>query len=349
MLISFIVPVYNAEKYLDQCVKSLLAQSHKKTEIILVDDGSSDGSAVLCDRFGEDDSRIRVYHKENGGVHTARNLGIQEAKGEYVFFVDSDDWIDIDTAHTVLEIIHAHSPDVVRFTYIRETENHASPKVNTFVAEGLSTGQACKTVYRQTMGLIGPEWKHPENFNFLATTCTSAYRRELLITHNIQFEPREPIGSFEDGLFNLKFMRIAEGFYYLDRPLYHYRKTNAESCTANYRTDYLQKQTRLFEQLYEMVSAEQDAQLQEAFYNRVIFSNLELCLNAVKSSQKGSVQRKEIRNILESELHCKAGKRIELRWFSPKWKVFFFLIKYRLTGMVYWMTKIIRYFQKRGG
>lgn len=349
MLISFIVPVYNAEKYLKPCVDSLLEQTYSQLEIILVDDGSTDHSGKICDEYAEKDPRVRVFHQENGGVHTARNLGICEAKGDYILFVDADDWIDSNTVQTVYGIIHEHYPDVVRFTYIRELDNRSVKKTNTFVTEGLSTGIACKKVFRQTMGLVEQEWTKPENFNFLATTCTSAYKRSLLITHNIRFEPREPIGSFEDGLFNLQFMQIAESFYYMDEGFYHYRKTNAESCTANYRTDYLQKQTKLFERLYEMASGEQELQLKNAFYNRVIFSNLELCLNAVKSSYSIAMQCKEIREILNSEFHCKAAEYIEFRWFSLKWKVYFFFIKHQMTVMVYLMTRVIRYIQKRGG
>ena len=93
-LISVIVPVYNIEEYLPRCVKSIVNQSYKNLEILLVDDGSTDGTGVLCDRLAETDSRIRVFHKKNGGSSSARNFGIKEAKGEFLAFVDSDDYIE---------------------------------------------------------------------------------------------------------------------------------------------------------------------------------------------------------------------------------------------------------------
>ena len=92
-LISVIVPVYNIENYLERCVNSIREQTYNNLEILLVDDGSTDSSGALCDRFAEADERIRVFHKENGGSSSARNLGIAEAKGEYLGFVDSDDYI----------------------------------------------------------------------------------------------------------------------------------------------------------------------------------------------------------------------------------------------------------------
>ncbi len=97
ILISVIVPVYNIEKeYLERCIKSICSQTYKNLDIILVDDGSTDGSGAVCDRYVAEDSRIRVFHKENGGSSSARNLGIKEAKGEYIGFIDSDDYIEPD-------------------------------------------------------------------------------------------------------------------------------------------------------------------------------------------------------------------------------------------------------------
>lgn len=95
-LISVIVPVYNIEDYLERCIRSIMGQTYQNLEILLVDDGSTDSSGAICDRLAEEDSRIRVFHKENGGSSSARNLGIREAKGEYIGFIDSDDYIEPD-------------------------------------------------------------------------------------------------------------------------------------------------------------------------------------------------------------------------------------------------------------
>ena len=91
--ISVIIPVYNAEKYISDCLESVVRQTYKNLEILLIDDGSKDGSAGICQEWCKKDARIRLLQKENGGVSSARNLGLQEASGEYVTFVDADDWI----------------------------------------------------------------------------------------------------------------------------------------------------------------------------------------------------------------------------------------------------------------
>lgn len=107
-MISVVVPVYNTKEYLERCVKSLLAQTYTDMEIILVDDGSTDGSGEICDRFAAGEQRIRVFHKENGGSSSARNLGIDNAKGDYIGFVDSDDYVDADMYERLYTAIREH-------------------------------------------------------------------------------------------------------------------------------------------------------------------------------------------------------------------------------------------------
>lgn len=113
-LISVIVPVYNAEKYLPKCLDSILAQTYKKLEIILVDDGSTDNSGKICDEYALKDSRIKIIHKQNGGVSSARNVALSVAKGEYIGFVDSDDYIDKDMYEYLLELISYSNADIAR-------------------------------------------------------------------------------------------------------------------------------------------------------------------------------------------------------------------------------------------
>ena len=109
--ISIIVPVYNIIEYLPRCVESLRKQTYDKIEILLVDDGSTDGTAELCDKLAVEDVRIRVFHKQNGGSSSARNLGIQEATGEYLGFVDSDDYVEPDMYERLLQAIETtHLP-----------------------------------------------------------------------------------------------------------------------------------------------------------------------------------------------------------------------------------------------
>lgn len=111
-LVSVIIPVYKVEKYLDRCIKSVVNQTYKDLEIILVDDGSPDNCPVMCDEWAKKDSRIKVVHKKNGGLSSARNAGLDICTGEYIMFLDSDDWYDIDTVELCVTHMLAMDSDV---------------------------------------------------------------------------------------------------------------------------------------------------------------------------------------------------------------------------------------------
>lgn len=129
-LISVIVPIYNVEKYLDRCVDSIINQTYKNLEIILVDDGSPDNCPQMCDDYAKKDSRIKVVHKENGGLSDARNVGMEVATGEYVSFIDSDDYVSLDFYETLLETIVDNDSDIVECGVVKFYENEKFDKYN---------------------------------------------------------------------------------------------------------------------------------------------------------------------------------------------------------------------------
>ena len=122
-LISVIVPIYNVEKYLDRCVDSIINQTYKSLEIILVDDGSPDNCPQMCDDYAKKDSKIKVVHKENGGLSDARNVGMKVATGEYVSFIDSDDYISLDFYETLLQTMIDNDSDIVECSVVKFYEN----------------------------------------------------------------------------------------------------------------------------------------------------------------------------------------------------------------------------------
>ncbi|MBQ3652809.1 MAG: glycosyltransferase family 2 protein [Synergistaceae bacterium] len=122
-LISVIVPAYNVEKYLARCLNSILAQTYTNLEILIIDDGSTDSTGTISDQYALRDPRIRVIHQENQGLAEVRNVGLREARGEYIQFVDSDDWIDPETIETCYKYLHEYDADIVSFCFIHEYEN----------------------------------------------------------------------------------------------------------------------------------------------------------------------------------------------------------------------------------
>ena len=123
ILVSVIVPVYNVEPYLQQCLDSVVNQTYENLEILIIDDGSTDGSGVICDEYERLDSRIKVIHTVNRGLSAARNRGLDEAKGEYISFIDSDDWFELDAIEIVMREAYSSNADIVCFRYVQEYKN----------------------------------------------------------------------------------------------------------------------------------------------------------------------------------------------------------------------------------
>ena len=115
--ISIIIPVYNVEKYLATCLDSVINQTYKNLEILLIDDGSTDSSGLICEQYSKKDTRIKTIHKKNGGLSDARNVGISYASGDYISFIDSDDFIDINTFTILNQYIKQYNADIITFNY----------------------------------------------------------------------------------------------------------------------------------------------------------------------------------------------------------------------------------------
>ena len=124
-LISIIVPVFNTEKYLDKCIQSILGQTYSNIELLLIDDGSTDSSGAICDKYVTQDSRVRVFHKPNEGVSIARNWGLDNAKGEWITFVDSDDWIDTDMYEKMYNAVMQNKADMVSCDLLMEHKDYS--------------------------------------------------------------------------------------------------------------------------------------------------------------------------------------------------------------------------------
>lgn len=136
--VSIIVPVYNVERYLRQCLDSLVNQTYQNIEIICVDDGSTDASSEILTEYALKNSKVRVIRQENSGLSAARNVGFSFATGEYVMYVDSDDWIDVCTCEKAVFKAEEHAADLVMWPYIREFPNRSAPKVIFFRRKNLS-------------------------------------------------------------------------------------------------------------------------------------------------------------------------------------------------------------------
>ena len=348
-LVSIVIPVYNTEKFLAQCVLSITKQTYRNLEIILIEDGSTDTSGVLCDQLAADDERICVFHRQNGGVAAARNLGIDKASGKYVLFLDADDWLDMDAIGSLVAYAEDNKVEVVKFNYVREFKDKQLVKKNTFLEERVLRGEECLEVCRQVLGLVGKELAHPENMNYLAPCWGMLFERALLLRANARFTNIWEVGSFEDGLFNVCVFLHVTSFAYVDKAYYHYRKYNANSETSGYRKDYIQKRINLARILKRKIEEENRWNcFCEAYNNRVVHATMEIALNALTSEGSMFAKYEEIRTVLHHPVFMEAYKSFSLRYLGLKWKVYFFCIKHSLTLPTFVITVIIMKLMKRG-
>lgn len=341
--ISIIVPIYNVEKYLEECVKSLVGQTYENIEIILVDDGSTDNSGKICDRLMEQDKRIFVFHKENGRTASARNLGVKKANGEYVLFIDPDDWFEKSTVEILVNKIKSTNADVLRFNYVKEYGNFFQENQNCLIEEKIYQGEEFNQIIRKNLGLIGKELKNIEHFNFLASVCFGCYKKDLILNNDIEFTDIDKIGSFSDGLFNLQYLLNAKSFVYVDQCFYHYRKNNNGAYTKRSKKNFFEKNLVLFNELKKIVDENNlDIEFEKACYNRIAYCVLELNLNVVKDIEM-TVKKgcRQIKAILKNEIIRKAIKRFDIKNLPLKWKIYYAFVKTRWALGIYLVTKAI--------
>lgn len=209
---SVIVPVYNVEQYIDRCIQSILDQSYRNFELILVDDGSSDNSGTICDKYVVDDKRVKIIHQENKGLSAARNVGMELAKGEYLYFVDSDDWIEKETLQVLADEIRLNKSDVIIFGYKEVTRTVTNSIIMIESKEYIDAG-----IVKEN--LICDKWR-----NYVWNKC---FRRKLFT--GIEF----PVGRIYEDLYIVPTVVYgAKIISVLPDVLYNYNRENVSSVTS---------------------------------------------------------------------------------------------------------------------
>lgn len=209
-MISVIVPVYNVKDYLKQCIQSIVTQTYSEFECILVDDGSNDGSGEICDSWQQKDGRIIVLHQENQGVSAARNKGLQKAKGDYVTFIDSDDWVDADYLQSLIQPLQQDSPELVIIGLVQEYTNGHNMVYRPSYSHSFILNKehiASFIDLNQQYLLYGPVVK--------------LYKRDIIEKHHIRFDVSYSFG--EDLLFNYCYLEYVDKIVCVSQAAYHYR------------------------------------------------------------------------------------------------------------------------------
>ena len=236
---SIILPIYRVEDYLLRCVQSVLMQGFTDYEIILVDDGSPDGCPAMCRRLAEENPCIQVLHKENGGLSSARNAGLEIARGQYIWWVDSDDWIEPDSLQKLYEATADALPDMVKINHFRVTGETSVP-ICSNATPGEYQGELCRQLLQKACYTAG---------KFVLSAWSHIYRREFLQNNGLQFVSERIVGS-EDYLFNLESYLLAEKIVVLADVLYDYDLRQG-SLSQTYKKDLPRRYAQLYRLLLE--------------------------------------------------------------------------------------------------
>ncbi len=242
-LLTVVIPVYNVEKYLDRCVNSVVNQTLKNLEIVLVDDESPDNCPMLCDEWAKKDARIKVIHKKNGGLGYARNSGIEVATGDYITFLDSDDYMDLKAYEIVTSHAIEKNLDVCYFKHRRITKDNKKIEVSKEKSAYIFEGK--EEIKRFMMDMIGEDPTTERTSPFSMSVCMGIFRLSTIMQSGIRFVSEREVAS-EDLIFHMNYLKHINKICVLPYVFYNYYiNPNSITMTFNYG-----KYQRLIKLLY---------------------------------------------------------------------------------------------------
>lgn len=337
-LVSVIIPVYNVEKYLRQCLDSVVNQTYKNLEIVCVNDGSPDRSIDILEEYAHRDNRLHVISIENQGLSGARNVGTAACNGEYLMYLDSDDWVDLDTVEKAITAMTDNSVDLVLWNYSKEYTSSSQP-VMVFNCDELFTAEKYIRLHQRLVGLTGDQLKHPEQCDSISTAWGKLYKTSIIRSNNIQFVDTKLIGT-EDLLFNAEVFNYCTSAFALPDCFNHYRKSNANSLTKQYRPQFFQQWTELQRRL--KILCEDRDYLQQSFSNRVALSTIGIGLRIASSSSSIPAKIKALKDVINTPRYQDAYANLEMRYLPAHWKAFFLCAKYKMSRSLLCLLWIMR-------
>lgn len=326
--VSIIIPVYNTkEEYLIKCINSLKEQTYKNIEIILIDDGSKIEVAQLCDKIAETDNRIYSFHKKNEGVSVARNYGIEKSTGNWICFVDSDDWMEEDSIENFINN-SKESEIILSNIFIDNIKiaNKINGRRNIIEKEKINLIKCLLTANSS-------EYKYPD------AVWGKLYKKELLKKGNILFTAGIPRG--EDTLFNLEAFYKAKKIMVIDSYTYHYR-TNNESVTNKYDEKIIEKYNVLIKNVKKKLGTFSKDDFAEQYHNLVIRCLENACRSYIynKNNKINICERENIlKKLCLEQPYNSTIKKVKLNSLANKRKILVVLLRLKLFNVVSFIYK----------
>lgn len=344
--ISVIVPVYRVEKYLGRCVNSLLGQTLSDIEIILVDDGSPDGCPALCDEFAKKDGRIKVLHKENEGLGLARNSGMSFAVGEYIAFVDSDDYVKSEMYRTLYEAAQRENADIAMCGLcciggIMSAKENDVQNINCF--DGYTVFDGKEGIDRLMLDISGALPKEDQDSRYGFSSVKNIYRKEVLEKNKIRFLSEKEVMS-EDVFFLLDFLDKCECAVGVPGAFYCYCR-NGQSLSKSYRSDRFEKCRLIIDGINGVLSKRMDESVYKIYTDRLFQAYARAaCMQEIQFAPSNGIDKKELDRRLKAICN---SKRLKTTLKNYPWHklpftqaAFAFTMRFSLVGLQKFLVKM---------
>lgn len=340
--VSIIVPVYNVAPYLDKCVKSLVNQTCKNIEILLIDDGSTDDSGKLCGKWADTDSRVKVYHIEKSGVSVARNKGMKESSGKWICFVDADDWCDANYIEELVKYAEAGASDIFIGGFTAEYSDYSGQDAF-FKFDEYSFLPEDKTLLIASC-FVHTAFSQPGSVTNVGVPWGKIYRADFLRKNDLSFVPG--LERMQDTIFNLYAFDAAERVNYKRLYTYHYRK-NIFASTVGYRPDFSNTIIKVDAEIERFINKSQRYELKEARRCKTVaLINEMVRLQFASGKNKASVfeKTKKINDFLNVPVFSENIKNCKGTYLTGKSKISLFLMKHHLSFplLIYKRAQVIK-------
>lgn len=331
-LVSVILPIYNVEKYLNKCIETVVNQTYKKLDIILVDDEAKDSSPEICEMWKKKDERITVIHKKNGGLGLARNTGLEYAKGEFVVFVDSDDFLENNAIEKLL--IQRDNADTVLCGHnVYYGKNNIEKKHIKYAGEKFD-GEKVKEILLEMMGSLSEE---NDDIVLPVSVWHGIYSMDIIRKNHIKF-PSERVFISEDMVFDIDYFSHSKKVKFIDDCLYYYRKNNENSLTSVYNPERFKKEIDLYLELNRKLSEIYSKEKYILRLQRTFLGRTRSCIvRAVKQTQK---PLEEIKNICNNEKVMEILENYPFQRNKKSLSFFNYCIKKKYVHLLYIMVRL---------
>ena len=345
--VSVIIPVYNVEKFLDECVKSVCNQVLKDIEVLLIDDGSTDSSGVVCNKWRQRDERVKVICQPNQGVSAARNRGIEEAKGEWIAFIDSDDWIEPDYLQVLYENAVKKNADIsicgFYFEYPDETVTRGHFEKDMVFSGKEEVCQIQIQILAKNMSAI----KNNSGDRIGAPWC-KLYNANYIKRNQLEFIPN--LRRSQDVVFNLYALEHAETIVYKNIPLYHYR-INEESVCSKFSKQILENVNNYLREMQHFIMKyHRGDEVFAAAFNTKICTSVYKCMFQYFFDERypGSYaeMKRELKAYLSQKIFTHALRNVKYQNLDKTEKVFVFCLKHGMIATLFLLVKMRQRFIK---